>query len=74
MYFIHSWKTLLEDYCCGFAYTVYKGMIDFLNSRLQILWNSSQFLEDKEKILKKSRKCPKLYFLYEKLFWQSDYG
>lgn len=58
MYFIRSWKSLLEGYCCGLAYTVYKGMIDFVNSRLWILWNSSQFLEDKEQILKKAENVP----------------
>lgn len=68
MYFIHSWKSLLEGYCCGLAYTVYRGMTDFLNSRLQILWNSKQFLEDKEKILKKAENVPNFIFYMKNYF------
>lgn len=68
MYFIHSWKFLLEGYCCGLAYTVYKGMSDFLDSRLWILWNSKQFLEDKEKILKKAENVPNFIFYMKNYF------
>lgn len=71
MYFIHSWKFLLEGYCCGLAYTVNKGMSAFLNSRLQILWNSKQFLEDKEKILKKAENVPNFIF-YTKNYFDSQ--
>lgn len=43
-------------------------MSDFLDSRLRILWNSKQFLEDKEKILKKAENVPNFIFYMKNYF------